>query len=187
MLTNTPRTANLFGSQRFADRISLHFLNSEMTMMFSATSRSALSSGRRALSKRSYWTSSTAGERRWLTPRVSSSAWRHRAVGITTTSDGVAHHHSKLLVCGLATTTNTINHTTTRNKSSVALMEEDDHEQELEHILLQGHAAASEASPKSHAEAWMINLGRNRDNEWLTGSRPDAWWTGVHPRTCPGT
>ena len=39
----------------------------------------------------------------------------------------------------------------------------------------------------SHEEAWMINLGRGEDNAWLTGPREDSWWTGVHPRDCPGT
>lgn len=34
--------------------------------------------------------------------------------------------------------------------------------------------------------AWMINLGRNDDNEWLTGPRGREWFTGVHPRECPG-
>jgi hypothetical protein len=36
------------------------------------------------------------------------------------------------------------------------------------------------------AAAWMINLGRNNDNEWLTGPRGREWFTGVHPRECPG-
>ena len=32
----------------------------------------------------------------------------------------------------------------------------------------------------------MINLGRNGDNEWLTGDRPMDWYTGLHPLDCPG-
>jgi len=32
----------------------------------------------------------------------------------------------------------------------------------------------------------MINLGRNGDNEWLTGDRPIDWYTGMHPLDCPG-
>ena len=39
----------------------------------------------------------------------------------------------------------------------------------------------------SHEEAWMINLGRADNNEWLTGSRdPDEWFTGKQPKICPG-
>lgn len=39
----------------------------------------------------------------------------------------------------------------------------------------------------SHEEAWMINLGRGNDDEWLTGPREEDWFTGIHPRVCPGT
>lgn len=49
-----------------------------------------------------------------------------------------------------------------------------------------GGVGAAAASSASHEEAWMINLGRGNDNEWLTGPRDDAWYTGVHPRDCPG-
>mmetsp|Transcript_14630 Transcript_14630/g.40649 ORF Transcript_14630/g.40649 Transcript_14630/m.40649 type:complete len:969 (+) Transcript_14630:158-3064(+) len=39
----------------------------------------------------------------------------------------------------------------------------------------------------SHDEAWMINLGRSDNNEWLTGPRdPDEWFTGKQPKICPG-
>jgi len=39
----------------------------------------------------------------------------------------------------------------------------------------------------SHEEAWMINLGRSDNNEWLTGPRdPDEWFTGKQPKICPG-
>ncbi|KAL3905288.1 MAG: hypothetical protein SGILL_009738, partial [Bacillariaceae sp.] len=55
-----------------------------------------------------------------------------------------------------------------------------------------GHVAAAKArigtnSALSHEEAWMINLGRNNDNEWLTGPRnADEWYTGLKPSICPG-
>ena len=35
-------------------------------------------------------------------------------------------------------------------------------------------------------EEWNVNLGRNNDNEWLTGPRDCDWFTGVHPKDCPG-
>lgn len=105
----------------------------------------------------------------------------------------------KSMARGLATTTTT-NTMTTRSKSSMAALIDDHDEDAMESdntSLLshpsQGHAAAVEATmtttttTKSHAEAWAINLGRNDDNVWLTGSRPDKWWTGVHPRDCSGT
>ena len=39
----------------------------------------------------------------------------------------------------------------------------------------------------SHEEAWMINLGRSDNNEWLTGPRDsDEWFTGKQPKICPG-
>lgn len=89
--------------------------------------------------------------------------------------------------------------------SSAAVYEDsdsDDDQQQQQHSLLletrtQGLAAAAEMraadgdtnnnARASHEEAWMINLGRGNDNEWLTGPREDAWYTGVHPRDCPGT
>lgn len=85
--------------------------------------------------------------------------------------------------------------TTTRSKSSVAYADEEhddyDFEPALESRPSQGHAAAASAEgasgAKSHVEAWTINLGRKNDNAWLTGDREDKWWTGVHPRDCPGT
>ena len=41
---------------------------------------------------------------------------------------------------------------------------------------------------KAHVEEWMINLGRDNGeiDAWLTGARPDDWWTGPHPKDCPG-
>jgi hypothetical protein len=54
----------------------------------------------------------------------------------------------------------------------------------------QGHVAAAQArasdSSKSHEEAWAINLGRDGENEWLTGTRNQEWFTGVAPPKCPG-
>ncbi|MGK3734737.1 MAG: hypothetical protein ACI8RD_002761 [Bacillariaceae sp.] len=38
----------------------------------------------------------------------------------------------------------------------------------------------------SNEESWMINLGRNDNNEWLTGPRDDEWFTGKHPKISPG-
>eukprot|EP00977_Amphora_coffeiformis_P006171 scaffold1328_cov162-Amphora_coffeaeformis.AAC.34 len=89
----------------------------------------------------------------------------------------------------LGTTTNS--GITTRSKSSVAYAEDDDYEftgsvSLVEKYPSQGHPAA-EAVAKSYVEAWMINIGRNNDNAWLTGDREDKWWTGIHPRQCPGT
>lgn len=55
----------------------------------------------------------------------------------------------------------------------------------------QGHVAAAKSrvsnAVKPHDEDWMINLGRDGDNEWLTGPRDQEWFTGVAPRNCPGT
>ena len=55
-----------------------------------------------------------------------------------------------------------------------------------------GHAAAMEQRASTVAttdEPWMINLGRNNDNEWLMRPRdPEEWFTGVAPtHQCPGT
>lgn len=39
----------------------------------------------------------------------------------------------------------------------------------------------------SYEEAWMINLGRDKNNEWLSTQRDaDEWFTGVKPSLCPG-
>jgi hypothetical protein len=60
-------------------------------------------------------------------------------------------------------------------------------------------AAAAAAAPSTeastnanamqlHDDAWRINMGRDGDNEWLTGPRPTEWFTGVAPaNNCPGT
>lgn len=64
-----------------------------------------------------------------------------------------------------------------------------DHDDDLE-VRTKGLAAAAQlratTDKLSHEEAWMINLGRGSDNEWLTGPREEDWFTGVHPRDCPG-
>jgi len=46
-------------------------------------------------------------------------------------------------------------------------------------------AAASISS--SHKEDWMVNLGRGKNNEWLSQQRSEEWYTGVPPSSCPGT
>jgi hypothetical protein len=52
-----------------------------------------------------------------------------------------------------------------------------------------GHREAAKVrSAFSHEEAWMVNLGRGDNNEWLLGPRdPDEWFTGLKPTLCPGT
>jgi hypothetical protein len=75
-----------------------------------------------------------------------------------------------------------------RFKSTMAAYDEgEDDNIDFRH---QGHVAAAEArasdAVKSHDEAWRINLGRDGDNEWLTGPRDQDWFTGVAPRECPG-
>ena len=53
-----------------------------------------------------------------------------------------------------------------------------------------GHSEAVKARSGSfsHEEAWMINLGRDDNNEWLLGTRNvDEWFTGLKPSICPGT
>ena len=86
-----------------------------------------------------------------------------------------------------------------KSTMSSAVYEDSDSDDDQQHSLetrTQGLAAAAEMraadsdannARASHEEAWMINLGRGNDNEWLTGPREDAWYTGVHPRDCPGT
>jgi hypothetical protein len=49
-----------------------------------------------------------------------------------------------------------------------------------------GAAASTQHLPDAAAMAWMVNLGRNNDNEWLTGPRGQEWFTGTHPLECPG-
>jgi len=83
-----------------------------------------------------------------------------------------------------------------RLKSTQALSAYDTEEEEdsLLDVRTKGFAAAAELraiqqsteTSLSHEEAWMINLGRGDDNEWLTGPRAEEWFTGIHPRICPG-
>jgi 5-histidylcysteine sulfoxide synthase len=45
----------------------------------------------------------------------------------------------------------------------------------------------SNRSNNRHEEAWMINLGRDGNDEWLLKQRdPDEWFTGLKPEICPG-
>lgn len=80
--------------------------------------------------------------------------------------------------------------TTLRNKSTAAAAT--DLEEDHLHAAsgnAQGHAAAAEARNElnnSHAESWMINLGRGTNNQWLTGPRSEDWFTGLPPSQCPG-
>ena len=80
-------------------------------------------------------------------------------------------------------------------KSSIASMDyyddDGDEESDIDKTnRARGHAEAATArasSHLSHDESWMINLGRNEDNEWLLGPRdPDVWFTGMKPSICPG-
>jgi len=75
----------------------------------------------------------------------------------------------------------------TRHKSTAAAAI--DYEDDVATDSSIGHAAAAEARAtmgKSHEEAWMINLGRGNENEWLTGPRHEDWFTGLAPSKCPG-
>jgi len=59
-----------------------------------------------------------------------------------------------------------------RKKSSLAVA---DYEDDSEDVTLRAE------------DEWKDNLGRNDDNEWLTGPRDeDMWYTGVKPSNCPG-
>jgi hypothetical protein len=88
-----------------------------------------------------------------------------------------------------------------RWKSTVAAYntDSDDDEDPIDNVLLMkisashcnGLAAAAMARSKnatfSHEEAWMINLGRDDNNAWLTGPRNEGeWYTGRKPSICPG-
>jgi hypothetical protein len=80
--------------------------------------------------------------------------------------------------------------TFSRHKSTAAaaIVDYEDDEDVVTNASL-GHAAAAEAAAsmdKSHEEAWMVNLGRGNENEWLTGPRPEEWFTGLAPCKCPG-
>lgn len=78
--------------------------------------------------------------------------------------------------------------TASRHKSTAAAVVDDDSDNGLSGHST-GHTTAKEARAsinRSHEEAWMINLGRGNDNEWLTGPRPLEWFTGLPPSMCPG-
>lgn len=79
-----------------------------------------------------------------------------------------------------------------RWKSTIA-----SYEDELEDNYIEGDTPTSVANNStrntigggnlSHEEAWMINLGRDDNNTWLTGPRDsDEWFTGKQPSICPG-
>lgn len=79
-----------------------------------------------------------------------------------------------------------------RWKSTMAATYSDDSEDEDDLVTLDrshGHAVAQKVrSVLSHEEAWMVNLGRDDNNEWLLGPRDaDEWFTGKKPSICPGT
>ena len=79
--------------------------------------------------------------------------------------------------------------TVSRHKSTAAAALTEDYEDDLLLDSTIGQRAAAEARTslhKAHDEAWMINLGRGNDNEWLTGPRPEEWFTGLSPSKCPG-
>ena len=81
-------------------------------------------------------------------------------------------------------------------KSTLASLEDYDDEEDNYDVDIdndnraRGHAEAAMARAAhtlSHDEPWMINLGRDGDNEWLLGPRnPDDWFTGLKPSLCPG-
>jgi hypothetical protein len=78
-----------------------------------------------------------------------------------------------------------------RWKSTMASQQEEEYSDEDEEIdRTQGHAEAAMARAQNmhpHDESWMINLGRDGDNEWLLGPRDaDHWFTGLKPTVCPG-
>lgn len=73
-----------------------------------------------------------------------------------------------------------------RWKSTMAPYSDSDDEEDTNKF--HGHAEAAKVrSTHSHAEAWMVNLGRGDNNEWLLGPRDaDEWFTGLKPSNCPG-
>ena len=72
-----------------------------------------------------------------------------------------------------------------RWKSTMATYDSSDDEEDSNRS--HGHAEAAKArSTFSHEEAWMVNLGREDNNEWLLGTRADDWFTGLKPTDCPG-
>ena len=73
-----------------------------------------------------------------------------------------------------------------RWKSTMAISVDSDDEE----MFSKSHGyteAAKVRSAFSHEEAWMANLGRDDNNEWLLGPRDaDNWFTGLKPTACPG-
>lgn len=106
------------------------------------------------------------------------------------TRRNVVQHHSSSAVSTLrhrVKARSALSTAAWRQSSSYAAHTIEEHEQL--HGNIQGHAAAAAirtSTGKSHEEAWMINLGRGKENAWLTGPRSDEWFTGVVPANCPG-
>jgi hypothetical protein len=78
--------------------------------------------------------------------------------------------------------------TASRHRSTAAALVDDDFDNVLNGHYT-GHPAVAEARTsmdRSHEEVWMINLGRGNEKEWLTGPRPQEWFTGLPPSKCPG-
>jgi len=74
-----------------------------------------------------------------------------------------------------------------RHQSSVRVASLDDEQEDHYFPTSQSKVAPdSKPVPKTHFEDWMVNLGRGRDNEWLSGPRPKEWFTGLNPELCPG-
>lgn len=95
---------------------------------------------------------------------------------------------SRTLVSRLDKSTS-IRRTSLRHKSTAAAAVAVDYDDEIVTDSTIGHAAAAQVAvklDKSHEEAWMANLGRGNDNEWLSGPRPEEWFTGIAPSNCPG-
>jgi hypothetical protein len=76
-----------------------------------------------------------------------------------------------------------------RWKSTLATYGDSDDDEDGSSARSHGHAEAAKARSVSfsHEEAWMVNLGRDDNNEWLLGTRDaDEWFTGMKPTICPG-
>lgn len=81
----------------------------------------------------------------------------------------------------------TSDHSSSRWKSTMASYNEDesdDGDDAIGDVVKNGGGGGDALS---HEESWTINLGRNDNNEWLTGPRDaDEWFTGRQPNICPG-
>ena len=74
-----------------------------------------------------------------------------------------------------------------RWKSTMASYADSDSDEENEIVSATTTRSTVGEGSLSHEEAWMVNLGRADNNEWLTGPRdPDEWFTGKQPKICPG-